>query len=160
MNNDTFDNLIDSLISTINNQTNFKCEKADDEIHEEFERLDLELNIKRLFQWRWFSENIDVGPIIYSAKNILKSEKENSFLNIGLIQIGDCSNGDEIFLRVKDFAVLYWSHDESENWQKDERSLFLTYNRIESLLLNICNKNFIPWDSYSAREYFELCKHK
>lgn len=151
-----YTNLLYAITSTINEKTNFKCAKVDDSIFQEFEKLNLNLGSKRLFQWYWFCEDIDVGPLIYSAKNILMGEKEHDYLENGIIQIGDCSNGDEIFLRVKDTGVLYWSHEESENWQKDEDSLFLTFNRVEGFLLNICNNNLIPWDAYSAKEYFEL----
>jgi hypothetical protein len=155
-----FDSLIYALISTIQENRKLKCGRVSENIFQEFEKLNLDMEIKRFFQLHWFSDDIQVGPIIYSSENILKYEQENNFLKTGLIQIGYCPNGDEIFLRVKDFAVLYWSHDDAEDWQKDDQSLFLAYHRVESLLLNICNNNFIPWDSYSAREYFDLFEGK
>lgn len=151
-----FSNLLYEITSTINEKTDFKCAKVNENIFQGFDALNLDLDFKRLFQWYWFSEDFDVGPFIFSAENVLKFEKENNFLKIGLIQIGDCSNGDEIFFRISDLSILYWSHEEAEDCQKDEHSLILTYNRVESLLLNICNSNLIPSDSYSAREYFEL----
>lgn len=152
------DNLIYAVISTIDENTNFKCAEVSSEIYQEFERLDLDLSIKRLFQWRWFSEDVEIGPTIYSAENILKAEKENNYLKNGIIEIGYCRNGDEIFLRTKDSAILYWSHDdvEDDDWDNKEAALFLTYNRVEYLLINISDGKFIPWDSYSAREYFDL----
>lgn len=153
------DNLLYALISTINKNTDFKCAEVSEDIYREFEKLNLDLDTKRLFQWRWFSEDAEIGPTIYSAENILKAEKENNYLKNGIIEIGYCPNGDEIFLRAEDSAILYWSHDDAENgdWQnKEENALFLTYNKVEYLLINICNGNFIPWDSYSAREYFDL----
>lgn len=153
------DNLLYAVISTISENTDFKCAQVSDEIHEEFEKLALDLNTKRLFQWHWFSGDVEVGPTIYSAENILKKEKENNYLKNGIIEIGYCPNGDEIFLRTKDSAILYWSHDESENgdwYNKEDTALFLTYKRVEYLLITISNRNFIPWDSYSAREYVDL----
>ena len=150
------DNLLYAVISTIERVKGFKCEQVKQEIYEEFERLNLCLESKRLFQWRWFSEDIDVGPTIYSSENILEFEKENLHLQNGVIEIGYCPNGDLIFYRDNDSAILYWSHDEAEDMQIDESSLFLTYNKVEYLLLNISNNNFIPWDSYSGKEYFDL----
>ncbi len=150
------DNLLYAVISTIEEVRKFKCENINQELFQEFESLDLNLESKRLFQHRWFSENIEVGPTIYSSENILKSEKENLHLKNGIIEIGYCPNGDEIFFRDKDSAILYWSHDEAEDWQNDENSLFVVYRRVEYFLLNICNRNFIPWDSYSGQEYYEL----
>ncbi len=152
------DNLLYAVISTINENTNFKCATVSDEIYQEFEKLNLDLNTKRLFQWHWFSENAEVGATIYSAENVLKTEKENTYLESGIIEIGYCPNGNEIFLRVSDSAILYWSHNDAESdWQsKEETALFMAYSRVEYLLINVCNRNFIPWNSYSAREYFDL----
>ncbi len=153
-----YDNLLYAVISTIGENLDFKCATVSDEIYQEFEKLTLDLDTKRLFQWRWFSEDAEVGPTIYSAENILKAEEENNYLKNGIIEIGYCPNGDEIFLRVNDSAILYWSHDEAEgDWSsKEEAALFMAYSRVEYLLINVCNRNFIPWDSYSAREYFDL----
>jgi hypothetical protein len=152
------DNLLYAVVSTISENPNFKCAVVSDEIHQEFEKLDLDSDTKRLFQQYWFSDNTEVYPTIYSAENILKAEKENNYLKNGIIEIGYCPNGDEMFLRVKDSAILYWSHDDAEgDWYiKEETALFIAYSRVEYLLINICNRNFIPWDSYSAREYFDL----
>ncbi len=152
------DNLLYAVISTINENSDFKCAEVNDDVYQEFEKLSLDLNTKRLFQWRWFSEDAEVGPTIYSAENILKAEKENNYLKNGIIEIGYCPNGDEIFLRAKDSAILYWSHDDAEgDWHsKEETALFMAYIRVEYLLINICNRNFIAWDSYSAREYFDM----
>lgn len=157
------DNLLYAVISTIDESAKFKCAEVSDEVYQEFEKLNLDLDTKRLFQWRWFSENAEVGATIYSAENVLKAEIENNYLKNGVIEIGYCPNGDEIFLRVSDSAILYWSHDDAENddcHNKEESALFLTFNRVEYLLVNICNGNFIPWDSYSAREYFDLYQGK
>lgn len=153
------DNLLYAVISTIENRTHFKCGAASAEVFQGFESLDLDLDTKRLFQWRWFLEDAEVGPVIYSSSRILELEKENNYLEQGLIQIGNCPNGDEIYVRTSDWAVLYWSHDEAidEEWViKSDSSLYPVYSRIEYLLMNIVNQNFIPWDSYSAREYLYL----
>ena len=119
------DNLLYAVISTIQEVRKFKCENINQELFQEFESLELNLDSKRLFQWHWFSEDIDIGPTIYSAENILKSEKENLHLKNGIIEIGYCPNGDSIFYRDNDSAILYWSHDESEDMQIEESSLFL-----------------------------------
>src|SRR5688572_14769615 len=108
------DNLLYVVISTINENSDFKCAEVSAETYQEFEKLNLDLNTKRLFQWHWFSENAEVGPTIYSAENVLKAEKENNYLKNGIIEIGYCPNGDEIFLRLSDSAILYWSHDDVE----------------------------------------------
>ncbi len=152
------DNLLYAVVSTINENSAFKCATVNDEIYQEFEKFNLDLKIKRLFQWHWFSENVEVGPTVYSAENVLKTEKENNRLKNGIIEIGYCPNGDEIFLRASDSAILYWSHDDAEGdwYNKEEAALFTAYSRVEYLLINVCNRNFIPWDSYSAREYFDL----
>ena len=153
------DNLLHAITATIEEKTNFRCGEVSPEDFQGYENLNLELAAKRLFQWRWFLEDAEVGPVIYSSSRILEREKENNYLEQGLIQIGDCPNGDEIYFRKSDWAVLYWSHDEviDEEWTiKSDSSLYPAYSRIEYLLLNIVNQNFIPWDSYSAREYFYL----
>jgi hypothetical protein len=151
-------NLLYAVISTIDENTDFKCAEVSSEVYQEFEKLNVDSDTKRLFQQYWFSENIEVGLTIYSAENVLKAEKENNYLSNRIIEIGYCPNGDEIFLRATDSAILYWSHDEAEDdWNsKEETALFMAYSRVEYLLINICNHNFIPWDSHSAREYFDL----
>ncbi len=153
-----YENLLYAVISTIDESTNFKCAAVSDEISQDFEKLNLDSETKKLFQQHWFSENAEVGPTIYSAENVFQAEKENNYLKNGIIEIGYCPNGDEIFLRVSDSAVLYWSHDDAESdwYDKEETALFMAYSRVEYLLVNICNRNFVPWDSYSAREYFDL----
>ncbi len=152
------DNLLYAVISTINENPDLKCVEVSGEVYQEFEKLNLDSDTKKLFQQHWFSENAEVGPTIYSAENVLKAEKANDYLKNGIIEIGYCPNGDEIFLRANDSAILYWSHDEiKDDWHsKEETALFMAYSRVEYLLINICNRNFIPWDSYSAREYFDL----
>jgi hypothetical protein len=157
------DNLLYAVTTKINENSNFKCSKVSDKLYEQFEELNLDLDTKRLFQWHWFAEDVEVGPTIYSARRILEAEKENNYLKSGIIEIGYCPNGDEVFLRVKDSAILYWSHEDAENgeWNiKEESALFIAYSRVEYLLVNICGDNFIPWDSYSAREYFDLYQGK
>lgn len=158
-----YDSIIYAITTTINEKSKYKCAEVSKDIYQEFEKLDVDLEIKRLFQWHWFNEDADVGPYIFSSVNILKKENENKRLENGIIQIGDCPNGDEIFLRLGDTAVLYWSHDVAEGKrfeQRDSEALFVAYKKIEYLLINICNGNFIPWDSYSAQDYFELYNGK
>ena len=154
------DNLIYAVISTIEGKTGYKCGKADKLIQEEIEKLKLSLDTKRLFQWSWFIEDIEIGPNIYSSKSIVEIEKNRHNLSNEIIEIGFCPNGDSIFLRDADSAILYWSHDESEDQEINDESLFLVYDRVEYLLLNICNSNFIPWDSNSGQDYFELYQGK
>lgn len=73
-------NLLYVVTSTISENRKFKCAKVSDEIFQEFEKLNLDLDTKRLFQWYWFSEDVEVGPTIYSSERILKAEKENNYL--------------------------------------------------------------------------------
>ncbi len=108
------DNLLYAVISTIDENSDFKCAEVSSEVYQEFEKLSLDLDTKRLFQQDWFSENAEVGPTIYCAEHVLKAEKENNYLKNEIIEIGYCRNGDEIFLRVNDSAILYWSHDDAE----------------------------------------------
>ncbi len=86
--------------------------------------------LKRLIQWHWFAGDIEPGPEIWAAAHVVDAE----------------ANGDQIFLRLSDAAVLYWSHHEPE-------SMHVAYDSVDYLLVAIRNHAYVPSDSYSAREY-------
>ena len=114
---------------------------------------------KRLFQRYWFVKEVDVGPSIWSVSRIVEVEAVQRQIGNGRIQIGDCLNGDEIFLRLADFAVLYRSHEvplKSED--TPENGFHLVYDRVEFLLIAICNRGFVPSFCSSGKEYYELFK--
>ncbi|HXH69978.1 MAG TPA: hypothetical protein VNI60_06470 [Pyrinomonadaceae bacterium] len=107
MNKIMHENLLYAVISTINENPDFKCAEVSGEVYQEFEKLNLDSDTKRLFQRHWFSDNAQVGPTIYSVENVLKAEKANDYLKNGIIEISYSPNGDEIFFRVNDSAILY-----------------------------------------------------
>jgi hypothetical protein len=134
---------------------------VDDTTHQRIEEWPCDFDLKRLIQWHWFLKDVTVGPVIFSAPHITDTEREAGNLARGLLQIGSCPNGDEIHLRADDFAVLYWSHDESTDWpQKRPNEFHLAYRAVDHLLIAIRNRAFVPIDSYSARDYFQLLNRK
>lgn len=55
--------------------------------------------------------------------------------------------------------MLYWSHDESEDWDDKKTSeFFVVYKSVASLLLAIRNHSYVPCDSYSAKDYLALLR--
>jgi hypothetical protein len=149
--------LIPDLISWIEKIPGVKVGKVNKIIGDQIEQWQTDNKIKRLMQWYWFLKTHDSGISVLSVNEILKIENESTNLKVGYLQIGDCANGDRVYLKESDFSVWYWSHDEAKDWDVvDTNALHLTYPSIDLLLLAILNKSFIPRDSYSARDYFQI----
>lgn len=151
--------IISDIMSNMNGAPGVKVGKVDEPTYKKIERWKVDYKIKRLIQWHWFIKDCHVGFDILSAKSIVKIEAQYNNLKLGYLQIGECPNGDRVYIKESDFSVWYWSHDEATNWdQIQTKALHLTYPSIDYLLLSIRNRLFIPCDSYSAREYYELFK--
>jgi hypothetical protein len=131
--------------------------KVKEKLAAEIEAWPCDVSLKRLFQWHWFLKDIEVGPLILSAAHVVQEERQAGNLNRGRLLVGRCANGDEIDLRTKDTAVLYWSHDQAlDPVDKRLKEFCVTYESIEYLAIAIWNRAYVPFDSYSAREYFDL----
>jgi hypothetical protein len=116
-----------------------------------------DFTLKRLLQWHWFTEPVDVGFTMLSTDRIVEGEMVAHNLEAGHLQIGECPNGDRVYLRTSDYSVWYWSHDESDDWNKLQvKALHQVYRSLASLLISVFNETFVPCDSYSGREYFLL----
>jgi hypothetical protein len=133
--------------------------KFDKKCNSIIEKWDLDIHFKRALQWYWFGSEIKVGPTLYSVKQIVQNEEHMNNLKNGLLVIGDSSNGDELCVNAKTLEVLFWNHEDVDDY--DTRLLSdckKLYNNVISLLINIRNRNYIPWDSFAAEEYYEIYK--
>jgi hypothetical protein len=97
-----------------------------------------------------------VGPSIWGHNKITLTEKKLNNITRGILEIGFCPNGDRVVIELKSLAVLYWSHDQSPNWDcKQISECVPCFRHLTHLLLGIYNDSFIPWDSYAASEYYD-----
>ena len=145
------------IIASIVRHLNIKFDKTDKQINDIIENWNVDINLKRMFQWEWLVEDLDIGPVIFGSPNIIANEIKNNYLIYGFVQFGWCANGDEILMNINSSEIYYRSHDESDDFKvKGVNGIYLTYNNIDYFLINIRNQNFIPYDSYSAREYYQL----
>jgi hypothetical protein len=153
--------LTSDILASTERFKNYKMGKAPLTIFNKIEILEINPVLQHAFFFNWFLENICIGPEILSINNIIQNDKFQIRFDNGLIKIGDCANGDEIYIRLKDLAILYWSHDESDDWDEIKDSeLHLTFVHLDYFLINIRNGNYIPYDSYTAREYYKLYSGK
>jgi hypothetical protein len=147
------------LTSEIQDEGIAEIIKYDEGCNSIIEKWDLNLDLKRTLQWYRFGSEVNVGPTLYSVQQIVDNEKQMNNLNNGLLLIGVGPNGDELFLNSKSLEVLFWNHEEAEDY--NSRKIFdciKLYNHVLSLLVNIRNRNFIPWDSFAADEYYQIYK--
>ncbi len=131
--------------------------KCDKNCNSEIEQWDLPLDFKRALQWYWFESEITVGPSLYSVSQIVEKEKQMNNLKNKLLQMGEGPNGDELFINSETLEVLFWNHEEAttDNFRIIADCSKL-YNHIFLLLLNVRNRNFIPWDSFATKDYFKI----
>jgi len=125
----------------------------------EIEKWDIEIGFKRTLQWYWFGSEVYVGPKLYGVKQIIAREKEMRNLKNGLLSIGNGPNGDELFVDGKKLGVYFWNHETAKNYEARVKSdCAKLYNHVISLLLHVRNRDYIPWDSFQAEEYYALQK--
>lgn len=136
-----------------------KISKCEDDIKAIIQDWNIDVSLKRLLQWYWFEDSIEVGPTIFSIQDMIRTEKEWGSLKNDLLVIGCGPNGDYLLTNVKTLEILYWNHEEAED---DENLLqndcIKLYDHILELLLNIRNRNYIPWDSYATEDYKKAIK--
>ena len=123
------------------------------------EKWDLHIDFKRALQWYWFGKEIKVGPTLYNIHQIVNNEYQMNNLQNGLLVIGDGPNGDELCVNTTTLQVLFWNHEIVDDY--DTRLLSdctKLYDNVLSLLIHVRNKNYIPWDSYAAEDYYQIFK--
>ena len=144
------------LTSEIDDLKIAKITKFDPKCNSVIEGWNIDLDLKRSLQWYWFARDFD---IFYGIKRIIKCEDENSNLKNNLLAIGCGPNGDELFVDTKTLEVLFWNHEEAEDYDNKIKSdCTKLYDHLLSLLVNIRNRNYIPWDSFAADEYYRIYK--
>ncbi len=96
-----------------------------------------------------------------SARDVVENEAKCGHLASGFLQIGDCGNGDRVFLRESDFSVWYWDHESATDWDAIEReAIHMVYPSLDLLMIAVANRAFVPCDSFSGREYAELMNYR
>jgi hypothetical protein len=146
--------LISDVMGSMLRQPKVKTGKVSPSLHEQIEAWPTDYHIKRLIQWHWFLKPVTLGFDFLSAADVVSREKKSGNLASGYLQIGDCPNGDRVYLKESDFSVWYWSHEEATDWAAVEsKAIFCVYPTIDLLLMAVINQGFVPRDSCSAREY-------
>jgi hypothetical protein len=150
------------LTTEINELKIAKIGKFDPDCKSEINKWDIDMDFKRTLQWYWFKSEVCVGPTLYSVKQIVAREKEMGNLRKsvdGLLSIGSGPNGDDLLVDAKTLGVYFWNHELARNHKR--RTIFdcaKLYDHVVSLLLHIRNRDFIPWDAFQARDYYEMFK--
>jgi hypothetical protein len=136
-----------------------KIVKFDPKCRSEIEKWDIEIGFKRALQWYWFGSEVCVGPMLSGVKHVIAREKEMRNLKNGLLFIGDGPNGDELLVDAKTLGVYFWNHETAKNYEARIKSdCAKLYNRVISLLLHVRNRDYIPWDSFQAKDYYAMFK--
>lgn len=127
----------------------------------DIEKWDIDLGFKRALQWNWFGSEICVGPTLYGVKQIIAHEREMKNLKSlsGFLCIGSGPNGDDLLVDVKTLGVYFWSHETATlRKTRAKNDCAKLYDHVTSLLLHVRNRDYIPWDSFQARDYYEIFK--
>jgi len=149
------------LTSEINDLKIAKIGKFDPDCESEINKWDIDMGFKRTLQWYWFESEVCVGPTLYSVKQIVAHEREAKTLQsiFGFLCIGRGPNGDELLVDGKSLGVYFWNHETASlRNTRATNDCTKLYDHVISLLLHVRNRDFIPWDAFQAREYYETCK--
>jgi hypothetical protein len=145
------------LITEINDLKIAKIVKSDPSCSSEIEKWDMEIGFKRALQWYWFESDVGVGPMLYGVKRIVACEKEKGNLKNELLCIGCGPNGDGLFVDAKTLEVYFWNHETAKNYETRLKSdCAKLYNHVITLLLHVRNQDYIPWDSFQAKDYYAM----
>lgn len=147
------------LTSEINELGIAKIIKFDPDCKSEMEGWDVEMSFKRALQWHWFGSEVYVGPTLYGVEQIIAREKEMCNLSGGFLSIGIGPNGDDLLIDAKTLGIYFWNHELAR--RQNRRSKFdcaKLYDHVTSLLLHVRNRDFIPWDAFQAKDYYEMFK--
>jgi hypothetical protein len=149
------------LTSEIDELKIAKIGKFDPDCKSEIDDWNIDMDFKRTLQWYWFESEACVGPTLYSVKQIVEREKEMGSLQRvgGLLSIGSGPNGDDLLVDAESLGVYFWNHELARNQKR--RSKFdcaKLYDHVISLLVHVRNRDFIPWDAFQARDYYEMFK--
>jgi hypothetical protein len=118
---------------------------------------EIPFGFKRALQWHWFEEDLNVGPTLHSYESLVKREEKNRFLAQGFISIGMGPNGDDLLVRLSDLSIWFWCHETAKNWEtRVIEDCVPLYDHLFILLLHVHNKDFIPWDSFAAKDYHSV----
>ena len=150
------------LTSEIHELKIAKIGKFDADCKSEIDKWDIDMGFKRTLQWYWFEAEICVGPMLYSVEQIVAHEKEAGNLSGsvgGLLSIGRGPNGDDLLVDAETLGVYFWNHELARIHKRRMKSdCAKLYDHVISLLLHVRNRDFIPWDAFQARDYYEMFK--
>jgi hypothetical protein len=145
------------LTTEINDLKIAKIVNWDPDCKSEIEKWDVQIGFKRALQWYWFKSEVGVGPILYGVKQIIACEEKSGNLKNGLLCIGCGPNGDGLFVDAKTLEIYFWNHETAKNYEARLKSdCTKLYNHVTLLLLHVRNRDYIPWDSFQAKDYFEI----
>ena len=146
--------MIYQLTSEIAEEGIARITEYDENCNSIIESWDIDLDLKRALQWYWFKD--DFG-IFYSIQSVIDEENEMNNISNNLLTIGRGPNGDDLLVNTKTLEVVFWNHECAENHEIRKASdCVKLYNHLHSLFLNIRNRNYIPWDSFAAKDYYEI----
>jgi hypothetical protein len=145
------------LTSEINQLKIAKIGKFDPNCKSEINQWDIDMGFKRTLQWYWFKSEVCVGPTLYGVKQIIAYEKEMANLKNGVLCIGSGPNGDDLLVDSKTLEVYFWNHETAKTRDSRVKSdCAKLYNSVVSLLLHVRNRDYIPWDSFQAKDYYAM----
>lgn len=151
-------NLISDLWIHIEGNEDFKVDHCPKETSDIFEEIDMPIDMKRMFQWRW--PQVDVRLSYYEvdcAKNIPESEDFSRLIKQNMVRIGSGPNGDLLVVRWLDNeAVEVGVIDHANFWPNEDQNPESWYVKMtdtfEEFLYKIAHNQFLPSDYHVAIE--------
>ena len=155
------DNLIRDLLNYLDRDGNLSTGHCPPDAEAFLEELDIPLDVKRLFQWRWINKPCKLGPYnFYSVKEIISNEDFGNFLKDNIVPIGWAINGDPLVLNFPDEEICEVGLISHDQYYEEECGPTEAYTRVkktvEELLHSIVEDRFLPIDYYSAIELNEI----
>lgn len=151
--------LVRDLMRSLGNAANRspkigRCSESDKAL---IEQWNIPVGLKRLLQWDWFNEPLGDPHYIYSASDIIRANDRDLYMSAGLLQIGDCPNGDMICVdfNYEKCPVYFASHDEL--WSSDppapRSAAVKVFDSLEEFFWRLVEGKYIPVDYYAGKEY-------
>jgi hypothetical protein len=73
--------------------------------------------------------------------------------------IGCGPNGDDLLVHAKTLEVYFWDHETAKhNDSRFKSDCAKLYDIVTSLLLHVRNRDYVPWDSFQAKDYYAMHK--
>ena len=127
------------------------------------EGLDLPMNLKRIFQWRWASTWANVGTYrIGSVEEVFYGEWFDRLYSDRMLKIGSAKNGDAVVVRVLDDRCEVGLINSAEFAGDEDLPPGHFYvgvcGGLDDLLFRLAEGKFLPVDYFSALQLSQLKK--